>query len=151
MDFDPVAADLARFDRRHLPAPAPADEESQRRSLERCRRQGCDRGRAAAFDRILPRAPKGGGSPWARRRRWLDATMGLDLGEPRAQRSALRPAQMAIERPCDLRVDMFVAESPLEEGARGAPLAAYVQRVSDECAVNRAGGQRARAIVVLGA
>src|SRR6266852_5557004 len=55
------------------------DEEPQRRSLERCRLQGCDRTLAAAFDRILPSAPKGGGSPWARRRRWRDAPVGLDL------------------------------------------------------------------------
>src|SRR6266851_8750024 len=126
-----------------------AEEEPQGRSLERCRLQGRDRSLAASFDRILPRAPKGGGGTWARRRGWLDARVGLDLVEPSAQRRAVRPAQMAIERPCHPRVDMFVAESPLEEGARGASLAADVQRVSDECAVHRARGERARAIVVL--
>ena len=60
-----------------------------------------------------------------------------------------RPVHAAIERPCDPRVDMFVADRPLEEGARSAALAADVERVSDECALHWAGGERARAIVVL--
>ncbi len=44
---------------------------------------------------------------------------------------------------------MFVAECPLEEGARGAALAADVQRVGDECAVDRACYERTRAILML--
>src|SRR5260370_10524047 len=111
--------------------PSACDEEPQRRSLQCCRLQGRDRTLSASFDRILPRAPKGGGGTWARRRGWLDAHIGLDLGEPRTQRRAVRPAQMAIECPSDPRVDMFAAHGPLEEGARGASLAGDVQRVSD--------------------